>query len=75
MSCQLPILPIFTSETRPQPGRRIFSEFCRNVAVLSVFPGRYYNATRLYTALGYLSPDEFEKRRNRQQRKSPRLPA
>jgi transposase InsO family protein len=29
---------------------------------LSVFLGRYYNATRLHSALGYLSPVEFEKR-------------
>ena len=31
-------------------------------ANLSVFLERYYNATRLHSALGYLSPDEFEKR-------------
>jgi putative transposase len=31
-------------------------------ANLGVFLGRYYNATRLHSALGYLSPDEFEKR-------------
>jgi putative transposase len=31
-------------------------------ANLTVFLDRYYNATRLHSALGYLSPDEFEKR-------------
>ena len=29
---------------------------------LSVFLDRYYNTARLHSALGYLSPDEFEKR-------------
>jgi putative transposase len=29
---------------------------------LSVFLDRYYNTTRLHSALGYLSPDEFERR-------------
>lgn len=31
-------------------------------ANLSVFFDRYYNTTRLHSALGYLSPDEFERR-------------
>jgi putative transposase len=31
-------------------------------ANLSVFLDRYYNTTRLHSALGYLSPDEFERR-------------
>jgi transposase InsO family protein len=31
-------------------------------ANLDAFIERYYNATRLHSALGYLSPDEFEKR-------------
>jgi putative transposase len=31
-------------------------------ANLRVFFDRYYNATRLHSALGYLSPDEFERR-------------
>ena len=31
-------------------------------ANLSLFLDRYYNATRLHSALGYLSPDEFERR-------------
>jgi putative transposase len=31
-------------------------------ANLSVFLDRYYNATRLHSALGHLSPDEFERR-------------
>jgi transposase InsO family protein len=30
-------------------------------AHLSVFLDRYYNVTRLHSALGYRSPEEFEK--------------
>jgi putative transposase len=45
-------------------------------ANLSLFLDRYYNATRLHSALGYLSPDEFEDgRRSQRRRNCRRLPA